>query len=150
MSLTTREREFVDELFRVSRKLRTLFDARVKEWGMSQARARLMLKLAGHEGVSQADLAEIMHVEQPTMAKLLDGLENAGLIKRSALKGDRRAKAIAFTAAGRKQAAEVNCCADELRQQVLKGLSDADLAAATRVLRAVADNIGDASEADEG
>ena len=37
---------FVDHLVKVNRKMRTLFDARVKELGLTLSRARLLLALA--------------------------------------------------------------------------------------------------------
>ncbi len=68
---------FVDELGRASRKLRTHFDSRVKELGLTQARARTLLLLDRLAVLNQKELAEELDIETPTMVRLLDGLEES-------------------------------------------------------------------------
>ena len=99
---------FVDELSKVSRKLRTLFDARVKELGLTHARARTLMLLDRLEVLNQKELAEELDIETPTMVRLLDGLESQGFIERRAAAGDRRAKQIHITAIGGALAKKVN------------------------------------------
>src|SRR3954453_21559992 len=92
---------FSEELAITSRKLRTLFDARVRAKGLTLARARALLHLARKDGMTQTELAEILEVESPTLVRLLDGLEGQGLTERRPVAGDRRANQIALTPAGR-------------------------------------------------
>lgn len=133
---------FMDELSKVSRKLRTLFDARVKEQGLTLARARLLLLLANEDGLTQSQLAEALEVEQPSVVSLIDALEKSGLVKRCAVEGDRRAKAIHLTDLARKEAANLLTYVAELRRQILLDVDGADGDAATRVLKHVSGNIG--------
>ena len=44
---------FVDELSKANRKLRTLFDARVRTYGLTLSRARLLMHLAHADGATQ-------------------------------------------------------------------------------------------------
>ena len=132
---------FLEELSITSRKLRTLFDARVRAKGLTLARARTLIHLAKKDGMTQTELAEILEVEGPTLVRLLDGLEKQGLTERRPVDGDRRAKQIALTEAGRKLAADVTLLGDELREEVLTTVSEADLIAATRAFRAIAQKI---------
>ena len=132
---------FLEELSITSRKLRTLFDARVRAKGLTLARARTLIHLAKMDGMTQTELAEILEVEGPTLVRLLDGLEKQGLTERRPVDGDRRAKQIALTEAGRKLAADVTLLGDELREEVLTTVSEADLIAATRAFRAIAQKI---------
>jgi MarR family transcriptional regulator for hemolysin len=134
----SRAAEFTDELSKVSRKMRTLFDARVKRKGLTLARARLLMRLRKGEGISQTALADDMEIESPTLVRLLDSLERQDLIERRPVEGDRRAKQVFLTKAGRAQAAEVSRLAEEFRTDILAGADADDMAAAVRVFRVMA------------
>src|SRR5215207_7444697 len=140
-ALTALRAGFLKELSIASRKLRTLFDARVRAKGLTLARARTLMHLARKDGMTQTELAEILEVEGPTLVRLLDGLEAQGLTERRPVERDRRAKQIALTEAGRTLAAEVTRLADNLREEVLAGVPEADLLGATGILRAMTEKI---------
>ncbi|MGH7006561.1 MAG: MarR family winged helix-turn-helix transcriptional regulator [Alphaproteobacteria bacterium] len=133
---------FVDELSKASRKLRTLFDARVKQLGLTHARARVLMLLDRLEGLNQKELAEELEIETPTMVRLLDGLEGQGFIERRTVAGDRRAKQIHITATGSRLAKQVNELAEALRAEILRGIGEQELRQAVTVLKAVNRNIG--------
>lgn len=133
--------EFLEELSITSRKLRTLFDARVRAHGLTLARARTLIHLSKKDVMTQTELAVILEVEGPTLVRLLDGLERQGLTERRPVDGDRRAKHIALTEAGRRLAAEVTGLGNELREEVLAEVSEAELVSATRVFQAIAQKI---------
>lgn len=133
---------FVDELSKSNRKLRTLFDAQVRTHGLTLSRARLLIHLANAEGATQAELADALEVEQPSMVGLIDALEKRGFIERRPVEGDRRARAIFLTDVARGEAGELLAFARKLREQVLEGVDPKDLEIATRVLRQVTHNIG--------
>ncbi|MDF2812000.1 MAG: MarR family transcriptional regulator [Microvirga sp.] len=132
---------FSDELSIVSRKIRTLFDARVKRIGLTLARARLLRHVSQVDGLTQTELAEMLEVESPTLVRLLDGLEKQDLIKRCPVEGDRRAKHILLTENGLAQAAAVARIAEEVRAEILDDISEADLTSAIRVFRHIGKNI---------
>ncbi|MCB8820382.1 MarR family winged helix-turn-helix transcriptional regulator [Microvirga rosea] len=135
----------IDELTKVSRKLRTTFDARVKANGLTMARARTLLRLLRKDGMTQTELADELEIEGPTLVRLLDNLETQGLIERRPVAGDRRAKQIALTSTGRVQANLVSRLADDLREQVLIDVTEEDLQAAIQVFHAMSRNIENAS-----
>ncbi|SCX88154.1 MarR family winged helix-turn-helix transcriptional regulator [Microvirga guangxiensis] len=132
---------FSEELWKVSRKMRTLFDARVRAEGLTLPRARALILLAKKDCVNQTELAEALEIEGPTLVPLLDGLERQGLIVRKPVDGDRRAKQVALTAAGQEQASHVNGLVKDFRSDVLKDVSEDDLKAAIRVFHAIARNM---------
>jgi MarR family transcriptional regulator for hemolysin len=135
-----RER-ILDELSRVHRKMRALFDARVKERGLTLARARTLLILGRGVSLNQRELAEELDIETPTLVRLLDGMEKQGFIERQSVEGDRRAKQIAMTAHGARVAMEVQDLARSLRGDLLSGISAANMETAVAVLLAMGDNI---------
>jgi MarR family transcriptional regulator, transcriptional regulator for hemolysin len=136
---------FSEELWKISRKMRTLFDARVRAQGLTLARARALIFLGKKEGMTQTELAEMLEIEGPTLVPLLDTLEKQGLIERRPVDGDRRAKQIALTAAGQEQAAYVDLLVKAFRSDVLKDISEDDLKVAIRVCEAMGRNIEAAS-----
>ncbi|PSJ62426.1 MarR family winged helix-turn-helix transcriptional regulator [Pseudaminobacter soli (ex Li et al. 2025)] len=131
----------LDELSKVSRKMRTLFDARVRERGLTLARARTLMRISDGQAVNQKELAEELEIENATLVRLIDGLETQGLIERRAVDTDRRAKQVAMTTAGEAAADLVMEMARGLRRDLLAGIDDADLDVTLDVLRRMAQNI---------
>ncbi len=128
----------------LSRKVRTLFDARTSDYGLTEARARLLLHLSQSGALTQTDLADAMDVERPTMARLIDGMEAGGMVRREAVPGDRRQRHIVLTDAAQSQAEAVLVLTGQLRADVLAGISEEDLAITHSVLCRMLDNVAEA------
>ena len=131
----------IDAMAKVNRRLRTLFDARVKERGLTLARARTLLTLIEQEGLYQKELAEVLEIENATMVRLIDGLERQAFVERQAVEGDRRAKRIMMTQEGKQLAEEVVKLAGDVRADLLEGISDEDLSTALHVMRKMSDSM---------
>jgi len=132
---------FSEELIKVSRKMRNLFDARVRAEGLTLPRARALIFLGRKGCMTQTELAEMLEIEGPTLVPLLDSLEKQGLIRRQPVDGDRRAKHIALTSAGQEQAAHMDALVQDFRRDVLKDIPEEDLQIAIRVCQAMVRNI---------
>lgn len=128
----------------LTRKVRTLFDARTGDYGLTEARARLLLHLSQSGPLTQADLAEAMEVERPTMARLIDGMEAHGMVRREIVRDDRRQRHILLTDAAQSQAEAVLMLTEQLRADVLSGISEEDLEVTNRVLCRMLANVADA------
>ncbi|MBA8840174.1 MarR family winged helix-turn-helix transcriptional regulator [Ochrobactrum sp. RH2CCR150] len=135
MSTTDLRAEMIDAMAKVNRKLRTVFDARVKERGLTLARARTLLALIEQEGLYQKELAETLEIENATMVRLLDGLERQSFIERQTVEGDRRAKRVVMTEEGKVLAEQVEKLAGDVREDLLEGVTDEELNVALNVLR---------------
>lgn len=85
-------------------------------------------------GVIQAELAEAVGVQGPTLVKLLDALEAQGLIRRQVQSSDRRAKAVYLEPAGASILEEIQAIAAQFRDTIFDGVQDDDLATTLRVL----------------
>ncbi|WP_312361482.1 MarR family transcriptional regulator [Ensifer sp.] len=134
-------RELFDALSIVNRKLRAVFDARVKERGLTLPRARALFALTRKDGLNQRELADELEIETPTIVRLLDGMEKQGFIERRVEVSDRRAKQIHMTELGRNIADEILKLADEIRADVLRGVEPGEVAATLKVVRTIADNV---------
>jgi MarR family transcriptional regulator for hemolysin len=126
-----------------ARKMRNVFDARVRTKGLTLAKARALQYLARHHTVSQRDLANHLEIEHPSAVRLLDGLAKQGLIVRRPMEGDRRANRIELTEASRGLVEELDGITKAMRKDLLDGLDPDALAGALAVLQNIADR-GDA------
>jgi MarR family transcriptional regulator for hemolysin len=92
--------DFVRECLLLARKWRSYSDGRLREAGMTQARATVLYWLdVSPEVLTQRQLAVIVGIEGPTLVRQLNALEAKGLIERVPVPGDRRANGIRLTAA---------------------------------------------------
>lgn len=122
---TTRS-ENLEAMAIVSRKIRTLFDARLRETGLTLARARVLLKIANGGAANQTELAEELEIETATLGRLIDGLEAHGLIERFKVQGDRRAKHAVLTRKGIAIANVVNGVMRQIRQEMFLDIGEAE------------------------
>jgi MarR family transcriptional regulator, transcriptional regulator for hemolysin len=76
-------------------------EQRVAAIGLTLPECRVLLYLVNHEGIRQVRLAELMNLEQMTLARCLDGLESFGCLERRRDPADRRARCIYFKASGK-------------------------------------------------
>ena len=81
----------------VARLLRTAFDRRVRELGITRAQWLVLTRLHRHPGVSQSELADLMEVERASAGRMIDRLEANGWVERRAQDGDRRVKRVYLT-----------------------------------------------------
>lgn len=142
MSSSHPETGLFRKLGTLSRRLRTLFDARSAEYGLTQARARILLRLAQRRSMTQAELAEAMEVERPTMARLLDAMEAGGLLRREISAEDRRYRNVVLTNAAQGEVESVLALTSRLQDEVLDGIPPEDLEVVERVICRMLDNIG--------
>jgi MarR family transcriptional regulator for hemolysin len=131
----TQQFEILEEMAKVSRKIRTLFDARVRENGLTLARARTLLSIARCEAANQKELADELEIETATLVRIIDGLEVQRLIRRTGVEGDRRAKHVVLTAEGSMLAEVVDQMVLEIGHEVLAGIAKPELQAMLEILR---------------
>ncbi|MAD39009.1 MAG: MarR family transcriptional regulator [Tistrella sp.] len=142
--------DVTNELATASRKMRTGFDALVRTRGLTLARARALMLLARHPGISQTELAGLLEIENPTVVRLLDGLEKQGLIRRTPAETDRRVKRIDLTVEAEDQVDEIEDLAEVMRGTMARGIAEADLTVTLNVLRRMIANLESGPAADDG
>jgi len=67
------------------------------------AQYAVLVVIEANSGRSQADVAERLGIERARLVRLLDGLEDRGLIRRRASPRDRRSHALILTRAGQRE-----------------------------------------------
>ena len=131
----------------VARCWRGALDTRLRAVSLTQATWLVLVQLRRlGNGLTQTALAKELRIEGPTLVRLLDLLEDDGLVRREAQAYDRRAKAVVLTEQGRRKLSEAEPIAAALRAELLGNVAEDDLLACVRVfdqIKANAANLQD-------
>ena len=86
----------------VARLIRTVFDRRVREMGLTRAQWLVLTRLYRRPGASQTELADMLEVDRASAGRLIDRMERAGWLQRRADGSDRRINRLHLTPEARK------------------------------------------------
>lgn len=127
-------------LLQAGRQWRRIAEQELVKLGISEACAAPLLWIGRlGDGVRQVTLASYVGIEGPSLVRLLDQLAASNLAVRKDDPTDRRAKTVWLTLEGEKLAARIETLLIESRARVLADVSEEDLAATIRVLKAFED-----------
>jgi DNA-binding MarR family transcriptional regulator len=112
----------------VARLIRTAFDRRVRELGITRAQWLALTRLHRHPGVSQSELADLMEVERASAGRMIDRMEANGWVERRALDGDRRVKRVYLTEEAERVHRRIWRVAEQTVDGALSDLSTAEAA----------------------
>lgn len=102
--------------------------------------AHVLRVLADRDGISQRDLAELMHLSRPTITTMLQRMEQAGVVERWDDEVDQRLTRIRLTPKGREQAEGLRSSFATYVDGTLGTLSETDRRELARLLDLLADN----------
>jgi MarR family transcriptional regulator, transcriptional regulator for hemolysin len=126
----------------VAREWRRAVDGRLQVYGLTEATWLPLLRIARSEApMRQNELAASLSLDGSSVVRLLDALENAGLIERCEDPADRRAKSLALTPQGRRTVDQVERVSQDIRDVVLGEVSDEELRRTFRLLETVRDRL---------
>jgi MarR family transcriptional regulator for hemolysin len=98
------------------------FEQRAGALGLTLAQCKVLLYLANHEGISQAQLAELTDIEPMTLVRTLDSLESHGWLERRNDPADRRARCLYLEAKGIPLVDEIWRLVDLTRLEAFAGI----------------------------
>jgi MarR family transcriptional regulator for hemolysin len=104
--------------------MRTEFDRQVGALGVTRAQWMVLARLNRRPGCSQTELAEMMEVERATAGRLLDRLEENGLVRREPDPIDRRIRRVFPTKAAAAAQAKIRAVADTIVADATIDLSE--------------------------
>lgn len=87
------------------------------------------------QGITQKALAEEIGINPGALVRLLDQATKAQLLERRELPGDRRARTLFILPQGEKLAKKVEDAADQLRHELMQGVSQEEIEQAVRTVR---------------
>ncbi len=149
MSSTLRGRRALGFLLRESSRLmRRRFVHHAREAGLqlNRSEASLLWQVFHEPGTNQAKVASELDIETITVVRLVDSLEEAGLLERRPHSTDRRVRTLWLTAAGEEAAERIRAINDLVRAEALAGVPTAERQRLLTLLLAIRSNLWKASE----
>lgn len=114
----------------LARRWRRALDAQLAAAGLSDATWLPLVHLQENgDGITQKDLAALVGIDSSSLVRLLDILSRSGLVERRVDPADARARRIHLTGAGRDRVAEIRAELARVEEDLLAGISDAELTA---------------------
>lgn len=132
------------DLARLVRIWRALIDHRLKPLELTQTHWVTLHNI--HQlppEQSQIQLAKAIGIEQPSLVRTLDQLEEKGLIVRTVCANDRRAKRIHLTRAAEPIINQVEDVIDATRDDILAGISQSEVEKLVSLIARLEKNILD-------
>jgi MarR family transcriptional regulator, transcriptional regulator for hemolysin len=111
--------------------------------GLTRAQCQIIGCLAGHEGINQAGLAELLDIKPMTLVRQIDRMEEDGWIQRRPDPGDRRARQLQLTDKTRPVVPRIRQLSGEVRREAFAGLCEAEERILLSLLRRVQGNLGE-------
>jgi MarR family transcriptional regulator for hemolysin len=132
------EASFGRRLLPLSRRWRKAADRALADVGLSSAAGWALLHVGRlGDDVRQADLVAELDMQGASVVRVLDQLEDGGLLARTADSADRRTNRIRLTASGRALLGRIEESLAALRQELTEGIPDSALAIADAVLERI-------------
>lgn len=127
----------------IARMTRAQFERRIasSRIELTTAEARMLVHVAASDGTRQNRLAERMNIEPMTASKLIDRLEERGLLQRAQDPGDRRANIVTLTGEADRLISEIQSETAAMREEAMQGLSSDEREALMAALRKVRGNL---------
>ncbi len=138
---------FAARLAETARMWRNGLDARLVPLGLSQARGLILHYLSVHgDGLQQNMLADIVGIRGSTLVRQLDRLEADGWVERRNNPVDRRAKTIHLARKAAPLVRAVQAKIQELRLELLSGLTEQQFEACFFVMDHIQGRIGNENQ----
>jgi MarR family transcriptional regulator for hemolysin len=133
---------FAFEIAETVRLIRREANKRAAVLGATKAQWRVLARLSrAGDAVRQIALADALDIEPITLCRMIDRLEEAGLVERRRDGADRRAWRIHLTEAAAPVIAKLEAMGVGFNADILAGISETDREAALRVLARIRQNL---------
>jgi DNA-binding MarR family transcriptional regulator len=114
--------------------------------GVTRSQWRVLARLKRQPGLRQVELADILEVEPITLCRIVDRLEEAGLVERQPDPSDRRAWRLALTDKAQPVISSLKAMAGTLADEAFDGLKGSDVDVFRRDLLKIRANLSTTSE----
>ncbi|WP_442782813.1 MarR family winged helix-turn-helix transcriptional regulator [Collimonas fungivorans] len=101
-----------------------LVDGPLRALGFAMGQLPVLVALKKSGALSQAELARLAQVEQPSMAQLLNRMERDGLVQRVPNPDDKRSQLVSLTAGASERMPKGKAVMDAASRQALAGFTE--------------------------
>ena len=129
------------EIGETAHALRRAFDRRASGLGVTRAQWRVLVKVSRKPGLRQVEIADMLDIEPITLCRIIDRLEESGLIVRRRDPADRRAWLLDLTPKAEPLIAKLRAIANELVAQAFAGLDDEEVTRLRAMLAKIRENV---------
>jgi DNA-binding MarR family transcriptional regulator len=130
------------EIGETAHALRKAFDRHAFGLGVTRAQWKVLFRLSRTPGLRQVELADILEIEPITLCRIIDRLEENGLVERSRDPADRRAWRLNLTSKAQPLVEKLRRVGAVLIDEAFAGLSTDEIGTVRRVLGRVRENVG--------
>ena len=128
------------EIGETAHALRKAFDRRAVGLGVTRAQWKVLFKLTRYPGMRQIELADMLDIEPITLSRIIDRLEDGGLVERVADPADRRAWRLHVTVKAQPLVEKLRALAAEMTANAVAGIDPKDIEITRQVLARVREN----------
>jgi MarR family transcriptional regulator, organic hydroperoxide resistance regulator len=139
--MASRRDDLDSALVRAARAHRTATGRRLSALGLHPGQDALLRLLWAEDGQRQTQLADALQVEPPTVTKMLQRMEVAGLVTRKGDKADGRVSLVKLTAKGKRLQPKVEAATADVTKEATRGVTAKDAAALVATLDKIAANL---------
>jgi len=129
------------EIAETAHALRRAFDRRAAGLGVTRAQWRVLVKVSRKPGMRQVEIADMLDIEPITLCRIIDRLEESGLIARRRDPADRRAWLLDLTPKAEPLITKLRAIANELVGQAFAGLDDEEVTRLRAMLATIRENV---------
>ncbi len=129
------------EINETARALRRVFDQRAATVGVTRPQWRVLARLKRDPGLRQVEMAERLDMEPITLCRIVDRLEEAGLVERKPDPADRRAWRLELTEKAMPLVKKLRALAHEFAMEATAGMKEDELRGFQQQLAAIRANV---------
>ncbi len=130
------------EIGETAHALRKAFDRLAVGLGVTRAQWKVLFKLTRQPGLRQVELADMLDLEPITLCRIVDRLEEAGLVERARDPEDRRAWRLHVTEKAQPLIKKLQAVGADLVEQAFAGIDPKDIETTRQVLSRARENAG--------
>jgi DNA-binding MarR family transcriptional regulator len=130
------------EIGETAHALRKAFDRKAAGHGVTRAQWKVLFRLERQPGLRQVELADMLDIEPITLCRIVDRLEEAGLVERGRDPDDRRAWRLHITAKAKPLVEKLRGIAADMTAEAFAEIDPRDIEIARNVLARVRENAG--------
>jgi DNA-binding MarR family transcriptional regulator len=110
--------------------------------GVTRAQWKVLFRLTRQPGMRQVELADMLDIEPITLCRIVDRLQESGLVERSHDPADRRAWRLNVTEKAQPLIEKLKAVGAELVEEAFGGIDPKDIELTRAVLARVRENAG--------
>jgi MarR family transcriptional regulator, transcriptional regulator for hemolysin len=130
------------EIGETAHALRKAFDRLAVGLGVTRAQWKVLFKLTRKPGLRQVELADLLDLEPITLCRIVDRLEEAGLVERTRDPEDRRAWRLHVTEKAQPLMEKLKAVGAELVGEAFAGIDRQEIEITRQALARVRENAG--------